>query len=182
MTPKKRKSGAEKPPPEPTRTQPDRAGKRKEPLTTEQLGGATPGTAKPAKLVAFVTTAASRPRLAAIEELGRTRRKMAELAGCCVAPIFNGVPPPSMTYGPVNGAGAGWYDARLQIFGCGVGNADFIVANEVAPEKPQMVLSQPLASPPRHPRLTARARAPQKVVTRDGAVYFTLFERRSTTS
>ena len=67
---------------------------------------------------------------------------------------FNGTPPESMSFGPSNGVGAGFYDSVGNIYRCCVGTTYWAVVEEVAPEKP----------------------SPHARFSRDGEKYFTPLE------
>ena len=186
-----RKRKSEEAPPEPTRQQPARPVKRTEPYKPAEFGAAL-SAPKPTRCVAFVTTPAAHRRIGAIEELGRARRMMAEIAtSCCSsAPLVidNGALPAAMAHGPEGGAGAGWYNPWLQTFGVGKGTLDFIIAQEIAPERPRKVCRFRIASrsfshlpnvPLSHVRPLTRSpsHTPQKTeLSRDGEFYYTLFE------
>ena len=136
----------ERPPPQaPTRVQPERDLKRKEPMTAEMLGELPKG-ARLAKnwsylKAGFDTARTNRKRASVVRELGEVRRRLTQMASNMrtTPHVLEAVPPCTFSFGPAGGAGAGFYrtyDCRVFRYGQGV-YAWIAVQEATEPEAPK---------------------------------------------
>eukprot|EP00966_Prymnesium_polylepis_P051053 1181641-Prymnesium_polylepis.1 len=102
--------------------------------TAADFGATTPNGKAKGRRQAFITDPPARKPVASRPVLGAAARKMAKRIADVRAPVG---PRKHVSFGPMNGGmGSGWCMGDGMTFQVGVGTADWMAVEEIAPEAP----------------------------------------------